>query len=431
MMTFIKILRCYVVGCLILACGSCDTAGTITPPHDYYFMKYYGSDGNQSAVDLQVLDDGSFLILGNSVFDFSTDVILMRVDGVGKLLWQKSLVVGIGVDLEPVADGSFVVLVNVASGFQLLRITGDGDILDQSPVMSDGGNVIAHSVTPLADGGFMVSGQSQATGPGVSDPGNVLNFKVSSTFGRHVAWGPVNHGFGGGGSGSGESRLDVAIKTFQKLVTRIEGGQEIVDTLYYVFGYSNTNIGNDNPLGQQGLFYFERGELGQSGQVRYAANPDASNTEIRQVLAVPSTLGSGYVVLGTARRSQDENLFLARLRDPLLFNSSDATLFTNVSLGRQLSAVAVAPSLVGARGFFLLGNESRATGSRNIWLTKIDQSGAVQWSATFGSENENDTAAAVVELPDGRIVVLGTMALADNQTKIALFKINAQGQFLQ
>jgi hypothetical protein len=40
-------------------------------------------------------------------------------------------------------------------------------------------------------------------------------------------------------------------------------------------------------------------------------------------------------------------------------------------------------------------------------------------------------AAAVTELPDGKVVVLGTMGLADNQFKIAFIKLNRSGQLLK
>lgn len=411
---------------VMVAWVSCDTPDTIKPPDDHYFIKYYGSDGNQKAVDLQVLDDNSFLILGNSTFTLSTEVVLLRVDAAGVLMWQKTLAEGNAVDLEPLSGGDFIVLVNRSSGFQLLRVSAEGEVLQASAEITDGGKVVAHSVTPLADGGFMVSGQSDLTGNPNVDFGNLVNFKLSAGFSVQVNWGPVNHGFGEGGQAV--SRLDVAIKTFQRLVSK--DGEVGMDTLYYVFGHSNTNIGN-NPGALMNLLYFERDYLGGTGTVRYAANLDATDTKIAHVLEVPEEMGSGFLAVGTAERLQNSYLFVARLRNPLRFNETDATLYTNLPLGRPITAVSAVPSLVGARGFLLLGNETRATNAKNIWLTKIDQSGAVQWSATYGSENEEDTAAAVVELPDGRIVILGTVGLADNQTKIALIKTNADGQFLR
>ena len=82
-------------------------------------------------------------------------------------------------------------------------------------------------------------------------------------------------------------------------------------------------------------------------------------------------------------------------------------------------------------GFLILANEVRSTGATNSWLTKVDQTGDPLWSATFGSEAEDDTGAAVIELPDGKIAILATMGLADNQFKMALIKVNREGKLLK
>ena len=106
-------------------------------------------------------------------------------------------------------------------------------------------------------------------------------------------------------------------------------------------------------------------------------------------------------------------------------------MYTTLPLQRNIGGVAAATSIAGPFGYLVLGNEVRSTGATNLWLSKIDQSGAVLWSTTFGSELEDDSGAAVAELPDGKIVVLGTMGLADNQSKMALIKMNPQGELLK
>jgi hypothetical protein len=95
---------------------------------------------------------------------------------------------------------------------------------------------------------------------------------------------------------------------------------------------------------------------------------------------------------------------------------------------RPLEAVSATASLSTPQGYLLLAEESRNLGTKNISLSKIDQSGIVIWSVSLGSEEENDEAAAVVELADGKILVLGTVELGDNQSKMALFKLNQTGK---
>jgi hypothetical protein len=111
--------------------------------------------------------------------------------------------------------------------------------------------------------------------------------------------------------------------------------------------------------------------------------------------------------------------------------TNDATLYNTISLGRNIRGVSAASSVVGTAGFLILGNEIRSTKAYNIWLSKIAQSGSLLWSSTFGSETGIDTGAAVRELSDGKIVIVGTVKLTDNQSKMALFKVNATGQLLK
>src|SRR5690606_33473001 len=122
-------------------------------------------------------------------------------------------------------------------------------------------------------------------------------------------------------------------------------------------------------------------------------------------------------------------LHLSTLRTPLQFAKDDPSINRDIDIGTvKLQAVSAAPSLHGGYGYLILANEERTFGT-NIWLIKIDHlSARVLWSVSLGSERENDRAAAVAELPDGKIVVLGTVGIADNQSKMALFKLNSSGK---
>jgi hypothetical protein len=147
------------------------------------------------------------------------------------------------------------------------------------------------------------------------------------------------------------------------------------------------------------------------------------------VCEVPTELGGGILLVGTANRAPgDFSIHVSALKTPLGFTSQDEGIDAEILIGTvRLEAVSAAPSIRQSSGYLLLANEERTLGT-NIWLTKIDQSGRVLWSTSLGSERENDRAAAVRELSDGRIVVLGTVGIADNQSKMALFKLNSNGR---
>lgn len=407
---------------------SCNTADNIEDPDLDYFIKFYGGDGDQLATDMLSLSDGSFLLLGYSpVSNLESFIYVVRVSAVGDVIWEKSFEGGFSIakDLEPTLDGNFIIVADhMAPGsnhfdLQLLKISPAGDLLGSKTA-----GTLAHehsrTVTPLADGDFIVSGTTEFTStwvnPNDPDPdlGDVFNYRFGPNLDMLPTneWSPAIHGWG--------SNLDVAVKTAEVL-----GG-------YYVFGYTNSPFGGENPDERFGLFYFRRGSSGSLGSVLFSKNT-SDDTQINLVEPVPSALGGGFVVIGSSTDDSDFSTpVFARLRDSLTFDprGSDIPLLRMIPFGRNIRGIRATPTLFGEHGFLILGTEARTIGT-NFWLSKIDQSAKVIWSASFGSEGEDDSAAAVVQLPDGKIVILGTMRMPDNQSKMALIKINPRGQFLK
>ncbi len=412
---------------------SCDTQRNTEDPDLQYFVKYYGGDGNQRGVDMISLNDGSFLLLGNSEGNSQTDIsdiYVARVNAEGDIIWERKFFADISMakDIESTNDGNFIILADyqTAIGSQmegkLIKISPDGIMLD-SVFFGEIANDYSKSVTALNDGGFIVSGTTELTGTwadsGNPDPdlGDFFNRRFDLNLDELVTlgeWSPVSPGFGG--------KLDVAVKTIQK------PGE------FYVFGYSNTESRN-NPNNKLGLTYFKRTDVGTGGNIFYPDNAlgeDNKDVEIYFVEPVSPALGDGFIIIGSSRDNFGvSDIFIARMRENLVFGENDPTFFGPLRLSRDIRGVSATSSLRGTVGFILLGDEVRSTGARNIWLTKIDQSRTVVWSSTFGSESEDDSGAAVAELPDGKILILGTMGLADNQYKMALIKMNPQGQLLK
>jgi hypothetical protein len=408
---------------------SCDTAHHVEDPDLHYFVKYYGGDGNQTAVDMLALNDGSFLLLGNySEQNFDTDIYVVHVDAQGEVIWERRYRQDIpnARDIEPAGDGNFIILADVQkyigaqTDLKLIKISPDGAMLD-SVVFGSPANDYSRTVTPLDDGGFIVSGTTELTVtwnlPGNSDPdnGDTFNYRFDQNLDQFssMQWSPVSPGF--------NAQLDVAVKAIERA-----GG-------FYVFGYSNTDLFDNNPDERLGLFYFERSPDGTQSEGFYPGNILDNDTEIQFVQRVAPELGDGFIVIGTSQNNVGvSEIFVAKLRSFLVSNlQNDATLYNILKLGRNIRGVSAASSIYGAFGYLVLGNEVRGTGAGNIWLSKIDQSGNILWSSTFGSEAEDDSGAAVVELPDGKIVIFGTMGLADNQFKMALIKLNPRGKLLK
>ena len=427
---------------VLVSVTGCDTERNTEDPDISYFMKYYGGDGNQYGVDMVVLDDGSFLLLGNfEEATFNTDLYLLRVNAEGDLIWdlrigEEEEVIWKAKDIEPTPAGDFVVLaeyqvdVGEQTDLVVFRVSADGAVLKTSGPFGTIANDYARSITPVDDGSFIVSGTTELTGdygnPSVPNPdvGDFFNFRLDADLNLwpETDWGPSISGFGG--------RQDVAVKAIPFLYNP-PGSPDGPKTYFYVFGHSKSVLFDSERMG---LFYFLRADHGGESANFYPGRHPA-DTQINFVLQAAPQFGGGFVVVGTTQDNfGNSSIFAARLASSLTFqdfNRDVPSFYGSLLLGRNTRGVAAANSVAGEPGFLIVGDELRGTGASNIWLSKIDQSGAVMWSTTIGSQAENDMAAAVHELPDGRIVIFGTMGLANKHAKMALIKVNRRGRFLK
>jgi hypothetical protein len=403
---------------------SCDTDKNIEPPDESHFVKYYGADEDESGVDLIVLQDGSALLLGNTEVG-DNRIYLVKVNPLGDIEWEKYIGTGTDVakDIEPTLDGNFVILSDYQdpadnAQVKIIKINSDGEKID-SVVHGTPGIENGKTITPVSDGGFILSGTTEYTEgiPKIGDPddkSDIFHFRCDQN---------LDFNFDLWDDQYGRGTIDGATKVFEK------------SPEFYVFGYSNSDhLGNT--LLKTNLQYYLIGVGGSVNQnVVYLGDFD-QNTQSAHVLSVPSAMGGGYFMLATkVYASGASSLHAAKLRGPLSFNIAiDELLDKEITLGtgpQAYQAVGAAASVNGPEaGFLLAANEIRLNTRRNISLSKIDQLGNVIWFVSLGSEDKDDRAAAVAELPDGRIYVLGTVGIGD-QTKMALFKLNSAGQLIK
>lgn len=405
---------------LAIVCISCDTDKNIESPDKSFFLKMYGEDGDQSGVDMVVLDDGNFLLLGNTRNQNSSRIWLLKVDSEGRIIWERKYgVVGevtVAKDIEK-ANGGFAILSTVntpsrGTDAKLLIVSQEGVLMD-SVVYGYDQNDDAVSVTPLLDGGFIITGSTTRDttkqDPPVFDPeaySNIFHYRFASNLSLVDDWYELYGAL---------PESDYGTKVIQ-----------YTDNSFYAFGYSDLS----NNQRRLDLLYYSLSANGisQSGAVSLGGSVNDIRSSF--VCQLPPEMQGGILIVSTVIRSAtDFTLHLSTLRTPLQFAKDDPSINRDIDIGTvKLQAVSAAPSLHGGYGYLILANEERTFGT-NIWLTKIDHlSARVLWSVSLGSERENDRAAAVAELPDGKIVVLGTVGIADNQSKMALFKLNSSGK---
>src|SRR6267154_985080 len=217
---------------------ACDTASNIKSPDKNYFIKYFGGDGDQKAVDLIVNADGTFYILGNSRAskDSIQKVYLVHANAQGELI--KQITYGT-VEMEArdfilTADGRIAVVANAdtkSANVDVLfsRFTLDLIPVDNIPLYAGSLNSFseyANSLTELSNGDFIVEGYQHR--PGDLHPFEELHIKVynqNSLVMAGTEWQQLN--------GAGTDNRGV--KTFQHNAIS-----------YYTFGTTNANYQTAN-----------------------------------------------------------------------------------------------------------------------------------------------------------------------------------------
>lgn len=231
-----------------------------------------------------------------------------------------------------------------------------------------------------------------------------------------------------GGAKYGYSSDDVAYKII-----------EVDFDTYYVFGYSNRVIQNYN--GDFNYWYFA---LSGDGKIKLGENylGKSSEDEILSSLAISSPqAGGGYILGGTATSSGNTTQAFSAMLSPILkFNANDIIRETNpTDLGDNLNGaqlVKVRP-LQTSDSFLLISTDTQIPNQGyNIALTKLKFNLLKEWSQTliFGGEGD-DFAGSVAELPDGRILIIGTMTIGQSSTKgqnkMVLMKLNPNGKLAE
>lgn len=395
---------------------SCDTSRNVDPIDHDYFLKYYGEDGNQEAVDMIVNSDGTFILLGNST-ESQQRILVVKVDSDGGIIWQRKLGTSTDIpkDIETTLDGNYVILSDFQNDIgntdiKLIKVNQDGIKTDSvTRGTPEDMNETSRSVTTLNDGGFIVTGTTDYDWKYADSKdrnSSFLHYRFNSDFSDLSSWSDY--------TGSGKNNFGV--KSIQ------EG-----DNLY-LFGYSDSKESNDNPNDKILLTYYSFYEPDINSKLISFGDINKNNEGVF-LTKTPSELIDGYLFVSTTNKSQSPRLRVSKLKNPLRMNLNDDKQFDlNISGAKRLEAVNAAPSLTLPLGYLIVSNEITETNGSDILLTKIDQSGTELWSINYGA-GKDDKAAAVVQLADGKIMLLCTIESA-LQKKMALLKLNSKGQLL-
>lgn len=404
--------------CLLMF--SCDTESTVDPVYQDTFIKYYGEDGNQEGKDLVINTDGTIIILGTSTSPGgSKRMYLAKTDAEGTIIWERKLGETsrdeIAQDIEPIIAGpdagNYIVMSSVVKSIvdslaiRLTIVSPDGDSI-KSELINRYESQSGRSITPLTDGSYFISGNVVNSDTlnvelPIFDIEDVLVIRVPSS----LVPNPTSDYFR-----IGLSSLGSGVKIF-------EGPSPD----FYYAGYSDELIGSESVATDYELNFVFRKFTTDPSSVSsvYAGDSDIDDNEEMSSIA-KSGSGLTYLAVGTRTDGSGDKTMVA---------STVNVNFTAPSSMQNLlnDAEAISVSASGATSFLVVGNKI-SPGGRDIWLSKVDNNLNSIFDVTFGGSNNDDTASTVAELPNGDIVVLGTMELT-NQKKIALIKLKSNGGF--
>lgn len=389
---------------------SCDTPDNVDPVYKDYFIKYFGSDGQQEGKAMVVNTDGTIVLLGTWTDGSGRKrVYVVKTDSEGNVLWDRTLgglTNEVAADLQLITQGpdagNLVVLSNYTKNaidsmaLRLTIVSQSGDSL-KGYFYNRYASQVGNSVTTLSDGGYYISAQTtDPTGiEGAQTIQNALLIRVNSSLVQMI-----DHG----------GKIDSpSLGSAGRVI-------EISPTLFYYGGHSDEAVTGYDP--GKSNFYFRAFDNDPSSILSiFPAGGTDTNEEMAAIARSPA---GPFMALGTMVSGNNRVMIAARVSASFSAVSPIQTILSNAE------GVAVAPSEV--TNFLLLGNAFGSGGNRDIMVKKIDAAFSEIMTVRFGGSNNDDTGHAITELPNGDILILGTMELV-NQKKMALIKVNAKGKF--
>ncbi len=432
-----------------LSIWSCDTATSIDPPENSFFVKYYGDNGNQEGVDAVLNVDGTITLFGTNEVGGIKQLYFVNIEQNGNVVWESTFDAGkpaTAKDLELTSDGRLVVvadLLNAPNEHDILIMTLglDGSLIDSTKTnfidkSNNRTDEIAFSVSQAANG-FLVAGSTSnldikpiGTGPTQPDTRDALSLRYFDDLTLYDTTG-LNNWRRALGPGTFDENI--------RLIQTFDDPDKLPNdpSQYVAFGYSNAN----SPNFLQNDFYYQiLGSTGLPAINRIYADFSPSNEILTDIVFMPPQSGNGFLLVGVSKTSNSTDIFITRLGQfpnplrPIPFQTLQGSAFQfKKTLAVNLSEfstdkVSAFPSATS--GFLLLAND-KSSGIQNFYLTKVDNSGSVVWSnpVIFGGEMD-DEVGAVLELPDGSIGIIGTFAIGqDGEKKMTFIKVNKEGKF--
>jgi len=349
------------------------THAYIPPPIEW--NKTYGGESPEMAYFAQQTDDNGYVIAGStsSFGARSTDFWLVKTDSNGNIVWNKTYG-GLSKDeahfVWQTSDQGYIIAGSTSSfnvsmsDFWLVKTDSNGEEIwnkTYGGLRSDD----AYSLQQTIDGGYVVCGSTNSFGSGYKD-----FWLVKTDSDGVMQWDKT---YGG-------SFDDCAYSV-----------KQANDEGYVICGYTSSF----------GVSYedFWLVKTDSNGNIVWNKTYGGENSEYAYF--VQQTNDNGYIVAGSVYSSVTEfDVWLVK-------TDSSGNMQWNKTYGGSLDEEAYAVRQTIDGGYIIAGFTDSFADNRDIWLIKIDSSGNIEWSQTYGGAAK-DEACAVQQTNDQGYIIAGT-----------------------
>lgn len=162
-------------------------------------------------------------------------------------------------------------------------------------------------------------------------------------------------------------------------------------------------------------------KLDQAGDVQWQKTLGASGAEYG--FSVKQTPDDGYIISALTFSFPSYDFWIIRL-------DSSGNVVWQKTYGGTNDDLVYSVNLTSDDGFIVSGaTDSFGTGLYDIWVLKIDSTGAIQWQKTYGAANTDEYSLfGTQETMDGGFILVGGSSNQQDQSQIIVLKLNSNGQ---
>jgi hypothetical protein len=316
----------------------------------------------------------------------------------------------------------------------IVRLDGDGRLLWEK---SFGGPAIdrGRAIVETPDHGLVIAGATESKGAGEFDVWVLkVDAKGALLWDRHFGGGATDWASAlvatrDGGIAIGAYTQDISGGPYDFWVIKLDGNGELLWQRRYggaATDWSNAItettdnglvvVGHTESKGAGGADFWVL-KLDADGEPIWDRTFGGAKTDYASTV---THTRDGGVIVGGMTRSGDANGFDIRI---LKLNSSGEVIWDQTLGGMKDDWVR---SVVETRdgGHALAGyTDSQGAGLYDVWLVKLDADGALLWERTYG-DTANEWSRAVVEMPDGGLALAGdTYSMGAGAADVLVLKI--------